>query len=257
MANVEILKIRLAKAQADTDKKQAIINKYKAAIDKLTKIIEENGWSFKDWDCRRGTPEHHKAFDTIWTYRTKISNLQDAEKALINLQEKVKKYEDGIKIEEQKMASRNISVVMKFLEIWKENAIKFYNSKWKEYNEKAIPEYNAKVGTFANKSEEIKYEKKFKMEWECVMQFTGYEISWEQKMMREVEKEKNRKYDDLVKRVKDVVGEITDASNLSIDERSNLNGRIYGTDGECEVDTVSAGGYNIQCFHFRTLVKKI
>ena len=34
----------------------------------------------------------------------------------------------------------------------------------------------------------------------------------------------------------------------------NLNGYIIGTKGCCSIKTIGAGGYNIQCFHFRTLI---
>ena len=50
------------------------------------------------------------------------------------------------------------------------------------------------------------------------------------------------------------VGTITDASALYIGPEGDINGYIVGTEGEAKIQTIGAGGYNIQCFHFRTLI---
>lgn len=67
--------------------------------------------------------------------------------------------------------------------------------------------------------------------------------------------EADNKYDFIIERTNSIVGRITDASNLSVGEKGDLNGRIDGTKGSAWVETIGAGGYNIQCFHFRTLIK--
>lgn len=59
---------------------------------------------------------------------------------------------------------------------------------------------------------------------------------------------------DLVRRTKEIVGEVTDWSNLTF-AVDCLNGYVIGTDGAAEVFTIRAGGYNIQRAHYRTLVK--
>ena len=71
---------------------------------------------------------------------------------------------------------------------------------------------------------------------------------------KEIEEEKNNKLIDLMTRVSKVTGEIIDASHLSIKE-GNLNGYIIGKDGNAEVETIGAGGYNVQVYHYRTLIK--
>lgn len=79
-------------------------------------------------------------------------------------------------------------------------------------------------------------------------------LAWLEKQM---EAEKKAKMIDLILRVNKVVGVITDAGGLMINNKGNLDGIIVGEEGTAKIETISAGGYNIQCFHFRTLVHEL
>jgi len=59
---------------------------------------------------------------------------------------------------------------------------------------------------------------------------------------------------DLYNRVKEITGNITDAKYLRWGGKS-LDGHIIGEKGIADVTTIGAGGYNIQRFHLRVLVK--
>ena len=61
----------------------------------------------------------------------------------------------------------------------------------------------------------------------------------------------------MIDQVSEKIGEITDASHLSIGEKGEINGIIVGTNGKAKIETIGAGGYNIQRYHFRTLVHKL
>lgn len=74
---------------------------------------------------------------------------------------------------------------------------------------------------------------------------------------KEMEQEKREKLLDLVQRMMKVVGRITDAGHLSIGPKGDINGYIEGTEGKATVETIGAGGYNVQCYHFRTLIHEI
>lgn len=76
------------------------------------------------------------------------------------------------------------------------------------------------------------------------------------KLAKDLIEEANRKYDFIIERTNAIVGEITDASGLTVGSKDDLNGYIIGTRGVAKVQTIGAGGYNIQCFHFRTLIHK-
>lgn len=58
---------------------------------------------------------------------------------------------------------------------------------------------------------------------------------------------------DLVQRVTKKVGEITKWELW--DAGSELNGWVWGTRGSAKIETILAGGYNVQCLHTRVLVK--
>lgn len=60
---------------------------------------------------------------------------------------------------------------------------------------------------------------------------------------------------DLVARIEDVAGKIVDAKYLEIGKNGSLNGRVIGEKKSVYVETILAGGYNIQCLHYRVLVK--
>ena len=64
------------------------------------------------------------------------------------------------------------------------------------------------------------------------------------------------RYFQLVKEVTQYTGIITDAQGLSM-RAGELNGIIIGEKGKAKVQTFSAGGWNIQCFHYRTRVDRI
>ena len=77
------------------------------------------------------------------------------------------------------------------------------------------------------------------------------------KLEKDMTQEWNRKYDFIIERTNEIVGQITDASNLNVGAKGDLNGYIIGTKGTAKVQTIGAGGYNIQCFHFRTLINEM
>ena len=76
------------------------------------------------------------------------------------------------------------------------------------------------------------------------------------KFEKDIKTEAERKYDFIIERTEAIVTKITDASGLRVGAKGDLNGEIIGTTGTATVKTVGAGGYAIQCFHFRTLIHR-
>ena len=60
-----------------------------------------------------------------------------------------------------------------------------------------------------------------------------------------------------LKEINAIVGTITDARGLYVGNKGELNGIVIGDRGRARIETIGAGGYNIQCFHFRTLIHEI
>lgn len=66
---------------------------------------------------------------------------------------------------------------------------------------------------------------------------------------------------DLYSRVKDITGEVTDWSDIHATQGTGgftvLNGVVIGKEGRARVESILAGGYNIQRLHVRVLVHEI
>ena len=138
-----------------------------------------------------------------------------------------------------------------------ENSLRCYNKEYLEQHRKYLENsakyhlesrfkerYYEDIDSFTKAITKIKYE------------YTGYEVD-EELLKKEVAKEKENKYFDLVNRITKVIGEITNASNLNVGPKGELEGIVEGLKGKVRVETIGAGGYNIQRFHFRTLVHKL
>ena len=78
----------------------------------------------------------------------------------------------------------------------------------------------------------------------------------EKELIKWIDQAKQEKIAALTIAVQDITGDITDARMLTIANNGCLNGVIHGVNGSAHVETILAGGYNIQCLHYRTLVHK-
>ena len=65
----------------------------------------------------------------------------------------------------------------------------------------------------------------------------------------------------LVNRTVELTGKIIDCSDLYLDRDNNgysiINGLVIGEEGKARVESIGAGGYNIQRYHIRVLVKEV
>lgn len=268
MASIEYITKRIQGKEKEIDKLQ----KKLARIEKA----EASGW--------KENPYYYSEDDKRWT----MKDLEEARKAL-------EKYEADLVSANEKAASRNVPAILKFLEMWKARCTEFYGKGLKQFYEEdarvhelglkagderwGTPEYEAarsayeeackvfrckKVGYF-EAWEEIRNGRKYRGttkvkdgEYEYLFPYAG-ERSFEDAMNRlkkDLDEEANRKYDFIIERTNEIVGKITDASLLQVGAKGDLNGYIKGERGTARVQTIGAGGYNIQCFHFRTLIHK-
>lgn len=78
-----------------------------------------------------------------------------------------------------------------------------------------------------------------------------------EKITKFIEKEAIMKEQILIARVNKAVGKIVKAINLEVGVNGELNGIIQGENGTIKIETIYAGGYNIQCLHYRVLIHKV
>lgn len=227
-------------------------------IAKLEKKLERiNKAKASNWE---NNPYFYSENDLKWTTR----DLEEAKIALA-------KYEAELIVEEEKNASRNVTAIIEFLDRWAERVKAYYGNAFHEFL-KAREEFWAKDRQYCEwrnhggwkdpNKEQIEAEyravrKAFTQKWNWITPYIiGRDTFDTEKLHKELEQEKKAKYDDIINRTNAITGTITDASGLRVGEKGELNGYITGERGKAKVETIGAGGYNIQCFHFRTLVKK-
>lgn len=251
-------------------------------IVKLTKKLERiNKAKASGW---KDNPYYYDERDLKYTIR----DLEEAKQAR-------EKYLEMLAAEVKKSESRNVPAILNFLEAWKTRMTDFYREGFEAYyaEHKQVRalgrECNEmKYGSPERKAKEAEWDAAHKaLRNKLYGYFVPYETSVNgrthkgerkvregeyehlrryitgrtmeeavKKMTDDVKKEADRKYDFIIERTEAIVGTITDASGLSVGAKDDLNGIIIGTEGKAKVTTIGAGGYNIQCFHFRTLINR-
>ena len=142
-----------------------------------------------------------------------------------------------------------------------------YEAAHKAYEEARSANYAKHHGYYRPLTEEEKKQRRYRYtseikirdgEWEHLRRYfySTYEESIA-KLQKDLDEEANRKYDFIIERTTAITGKITDAAALRIGEKADLNGYIIGEKGTAKVQTIGAGGYNIQCYHFRTLINEL
>lgn len=128
---------------------------------------------------------------------------------------------------------------------------KFQINRFGEFED--IPEDSPKWRKWSANREKVRTGK-----YECIKEYFNCSTESEalDKLTALLDKEASAKYDAMIEKTNKIVGQITDASQLCIGLKGDLNGVIIGTKGIADVHTIGAGGYNIQCYHFRTLIRE-
>lgn len=284
MASIEFITKRIEDARAKIEKKQNTIEKKHKLIEKKLALIEKT----EDEQERRWIE---------YDVRYLNEDIERGTKEIAEIRVSLDKYIAQKNAELEKAASRNVKAIIDFLDSWKRRMFDYYNMGLEpcyrmkvelnalrlnlrnfryctpEYDEALIP-YNALRDEYIEKTcgtfEEVEYinrwgrpdKKKVKVvdgEWEYLRPYDCFD-TYEQATARlnaDLRDEANRKYDFIIERVNAICGTITDASGLKVGAKGDLNGNIIGERGTAHVQTIGAGGYNIQCFHFRTLVHEV
>lgn len=263
MATIEFITKRIAGKEKEVDKLRKKISRIEAA--------EASGWVKNP-------------------YCYSESDLRSARRDLTEALDGLKKYQADLDAAKAAARSRNVPAILEFLEGWKQRNLEFYGNGLREvfqerdairqmyravqygdegYEEKMGEiqareraytislkgEWKTVAGQLPNGRKVTTREKVADGKWEYLVPYIhgSYDESMD-RLKRILNEEADRKYDFIIARTTAIVGEITDASYLSVGDKGDLNGCIIGTQGRANVKTIGAGGYNIQCFHFRTLI---
>lgn len=153
----------------------------------------------------------------------------------------------------------NLTEIKEFINQWKERARNYIPQAIEEYRTKK-EEIN-KIYDFYNQWEEREQkQRELAEEYPQYIRELAYGYSPKdrnEKIEKLIEREAEAKEEKLIARVNKAVGTIVKAIELEVGYNGELNGYIKGENGTCKIETIYAGGYNIQCLHYRVLVKVI
>lgn len=211
-------KERIEKAKEIIMKKQKTIVKKQSWIDSSKKDEWEIRWLKEDIERLKEQIEDIKI--TISNYENRLDKQDKKESELEEVKELFKDF------------------IGNLVNIWNEHDLKFRDKLKSDYNK-------------------LSYEKFYEKYKKC-------DTRLKDKTKKQIEEDNQKSADTLIynmiTRVKEKVGKITDYSDLYINsaiEGICINGVIVGELGKVRIESITAGGYNIQKLHVRVLVKDI
>ena len=247
MTNTE----KLVKAQEKLTKKEALLKKYIVKAEKITAQIEAKGWSVSagkyqkhDADGYMRTDEARECYFTFCDLEEAEERIEATREAIEEQKRIIEKWQKAVEAEQAKAKRIAFEYPKEFNE-FRDNLVSAWTKQ--DLNRKA---------KLLKAREEMEYK-------EFYQKFgrTAYNImhSTEEDFRKSNERSADALILNLWNRVKEKTGTPT-AYNLYLENGNEwegvvLNGTVKGTDGIARVESIYAGGYNIQKFHIRTLVK--
>lgn len=246
---IATLKERIEKATQKIEKKENTIVKKNAQIEKKYKALEKLGVKDPAEHNREEFRDAENWHDIFWTYAD-IENLKAdiirGGKEIEETKATLAKYEVQLagEIEKEIIFLKDIPEVFKSLQ----------NELVKTWDKWDLDRRN----NLTNVYEELGYREFIKK-----YSYSEYEFirTENEKIHADNERDAKALILDLYYRVKDITGEVTDWSGIRATQGTNgfavLNGVVIGKEGRAKVESILAGGYNIQRLHVRVLVHEI
>lgn len=240
--NVKELKEKVLKAEEAVAKAEKTIERHTVQMEKKLKVVTDHGWNPEDCYCKYGTSEHHDAYWAICEYRYKVEDiknatekLEDKKRILNNWKERL----EAAEAEEQKFLTE-VPEAMKEM-------VNELVARWDQYDleEKAL---------LKAKYDELGYSEFVKQYKLRKYNFMRYET--EESIHKANVRNAEAYVKDLYNRIHLITGEVTDWSGIYCAGVA-LNGYVKGQLGAVRIETILAGGYNIQRLHCRTLVHEV
>ena len=242
MNSVE-LKERFTKAQEKVEKCKATIERHKKQAEKKLQIIKANGWEdgILDDSRYRGSNYRYEALSAISDYEWKLDDISGAERKLAEAEQVVKNWQEKL----DKQVALELTIANEVPEAFKQARAELVE-RWVRNDIEAREVMLQKRKELSREG----FRKLYRYTEEEALKHTDEEF-------RKIEeREADMWLLDLYNRVKAITGEVTDCSNIYWGGKC-LDGYVVGKNGKAKVDTIEAGGYNIQRWHLRVLVHKM
>lgn len=266
--------------KARIEKKEADIVKLQKRVAKWEKAKSEEGFLKEyDWYISSGRFTKEDAINRFYDSYIDDCNyeLRRAQRDLDDAQVTLDKYKSQLTAKAEFNTSEKIPVIWDFLQEWREDAYNYFITNAKEYYE-LRQHYNEELRAYMESlpsdvlsNWRLKYncEKEFeKKYYRNIHPFTKTIALYhggvdEERLNKELDREVEAKYKNLVARIQEKAGDIVDATGLYIGGNGEINGVVIGTKNKVRVETITAGGYNQdvivndrhgQILHFRVLV---
>lgn len=234
------LKEKLDKAIERVHKIEGTIERHKKQADKKLTELKKHNWSDNPMD-HSGTG-NHEAYWLACEYQDKLSDMKNSQKNLIKAQEIAKNWEDKYnkQLELERHYQFEMPEAFKTLkDILVEN--------WTKFDVEEQEHYYKKYKELGYKTFIQRYSRN---RWDYLRSHN------EQDFREENEKAAENWILDLYNRIKRETGEIVTWNNITASPKG-LNGYVKGKLGAVNVETIMAGGYNIQRLHYRVILHKV
>lgn len=242
---IETLKERIEKKEAQIEKKDnTVLKKYEQIKKKISKL-EKMGYCLKDGKYQaQGTDDHSEVYWTVCDIESLESDIKRLGREIEECKATLAKYNAQLEGELEKEAQfikevpeQAKDMEQMLIEQWDESDKHRRDFLRKERSKLNYMEffkhYNGTDYEFASKTDEEIHNANVKTARAFVL--------------------------DLLNRTKEITGEIVSWDDVRLTVGTNgfpvLNGYVEGKEGRALVESIYAGGYNIQRLHVRVLVK--
>lgn len=232
---------KVNKAEEAVLKIEKTIERHRTQAEKKLAVVLEHGWNPEDRYCREGTDEHHDAYWAICEYESKLEDIKGAEKKLADKKRILQNWKDRLEAAKAKEH--------KFLTEVPECMKEMMNELIERWDTDDVQRQNY----LKERRKELGYDKFMKM-------YTMADYNMMYETTESIHKNNVKCAEsfvmDLYNRIHLITGEVTDWADIHC-KGVALNGYVTGNLGTVKVESILAGGYNIQRLHVRTLVHEI
>lgn len=252
------LEKRIESYRKNIEKTQNTLERYQARFTKKVESCKRKGIDIPDITQRfypipgGSTKLTDEQRQVVFEYNLAWGNVHDCQDKLNNLKSNYKTAVEEKAKQDEDNKVPYVLAVEEFLKTWRERAEKYYKEVVVLIHQK-IEEYKSQSISRCERT--TKLAKQFTQTALALAEYPENEM--EIRLSEMLDNEVIARRLDLYKRCSNVVGTITDAKGLKCGGNGSINGMVIGTQGKAMVETILAGGYNIQCLHYRVLVKPI